>query len=103
MFVWYLKKAIRRGRMVMMLPGGRREELGAGPAKDPPLTIRIADRATLRRLSLHPELAFGEAYMDGTLTIENGTIRNVLALMFDNLSDAPPLPHNEFLRPFRPF
>ena len=103
MFVWYLKKAIRRGRMAIVLPNGRREELGSGPADDPPLAIRIADRATLRRLAFHPELAFGEAYMDGTLTVENGTIRDVLGLMFNNLSDAPPLPHNEFLRPFRPF
>ncbi len=103
MFVWYLRKAIRRGRMAIILPGGRREVLGPGPADDPPLTIRIADRATLRRLTFNPELAFGEAYMDGTLTVENGTIRDVLDVMFNNLCDAPPLPQAEFVRPFRPF
>lgn len=102
MFVWYLKKAIRRGRMVLIEPSGRKTELGSALADGAPLTLRIGNRATLRRLSFNPELAFGEAYMDGTLTVENGSIRDVLDLLFDNLFDAPPLPQSRLLRPFRP-
>ena len=101
MFRWYLKKAIRRGRMVVVEPNGRITALGesgAGPA----VTIRIADQETLRRINRHPNLALGEAYMDGGLTVENGTIRDLLDIIFDNLSDAPPMPQEILLRPFRP-
>jgi cyclopropane-fatty-acyl-phospholipid synthase len=74
-------------------------EAGDGPA----LTLRVHDRKTMWRLSTKPNLALGEAYMDGTLTIENGTIRDVMALIFDNMADAPVnLPEQTIERPFRP-
>jgi cyclopropane-fatty-acyl-phospholipid synthase len=102
MFRWYLRKAIRRGRMVLIESNGRTSkfgEAGDGPA----LTLRVHDRRTMWRLSTHPNLALGEAYMDGTLTIENGTIRDVIGLIFDNMSDASvDLPEQTVERPFRP-
>ncbi len=102
MFRWYLGKAIRRGRMVLIESTGRTTrfgEAGDGPA----LTLRVHDRKTMWRLSTKPNLALGEAYMDGTLTIENGTIRDVMALIFDNMADAPVnLPEQTIERPFRP-
>jgi len=87
--------------MMFIDPAGRATQLGiigAGPA----LSLRVHDWRTMRRLSFNPDLAFGEAYMDGTMTVENGTIRDVLAVMFDNLVDAPLLPRDAFLRPLRP-
>jgi len=102
MFRWYLGKAIRRGRMVLVESRGRITkfgEAGDGPA----LTIRVHDRKTMWRLSTKPNLALGEAYMDGTVTIENGSIRDVMALIFDNMVDAPvDLPEQTIERPFRP-
>jgi cyclopropane-fatty-acyl-phospholipid synthase len=86
---------------VLVEPNGRITALGesgAGPA----VTIRIADQETLRRINRNPNLALGEAYMDGGLTVENGTIRDLLDIIFDNLSDAPPMPQETLLRPFRP-
>jgi len=50
----------------------------------PEATIRIHDPALYRSLFFHPELRAGEAYMDGTLTVENGTIRDLLTLMMIN-------------------
>ena len=102
MFRWYLSKTIRRGRMVLIESNGRITrfgEAGDGPA----LTLRVHDRKTMWRLSTKPNLALGEAYMNGTLTIENGTIRDVIALVFDNMADAPvDLPEQAIERPFRP-
>ncbi len=101
MFRWYLGKAIRRGRLVMVEPTGRRTEFGQ-PAPGPALTMRITDRAAMRRISFNPDMGLGEAYMDGTLTVENGTIRDVIGLIFDNLADAPDMPQDRLCRPFRP-
>ena len=50
----------------------------------PEATVRIHDPALYRSLFFHPELHAGEAYMDGTLTVENGTIRDLLTLMMIN-------------------
>jgi cyclopropane-fatty-acyl-phospholipid synthase len=63
----------------------------------PEVTIRLHDRALHRKLFLNPRLHTGEAYMDGTLTIENGgTIYDFLDLASWNMERAPPHP----LRPF---
>ncbi len=100
MFRWYLGKAIRRGSLVLIESNGRVTrfgEAGDGPA----LTLRLHDSKTMWRLSINPDLALGEAYMDGSLTVENGTMRDVIALIFDNLSDAIELPQRTIERPFR--
>ena len=102
MFRWYLSKAIRRGRMVLIESNGRITKFGeAGDA--PALTLRVHDRKTMWRLSTNPNLALGEAFMDGTLTVENGTMRDVIALVFDNMADATvSLPDETVERPFKP-
>ncbi len=101
MFLWYLGKIIRRGGLAFIEPNGRRSEFG-NLTGGPPLTIHVHDRKAMRRLSINPNLAFGEAYMDGTLTIENGSIRDVIGLLFDNMSDGLPLPQVRYSRAFRP-
>ncbi len=58
----------------------------------PKVTIRLHDKALHRRLLLDPHLAVGEAYMDGTLTVEDGTIYDALDLACRNaarLDDFP--------------
>jgi cyclopropane-fatty-acyl-phospholipid synthase len=87
--------------MVLVDGDGETTRLGE-PGHDPVLTIRIMDRATMRRLSLNAELAFGEAYMDGTMRVENGTIRDVIGLIFDNMADGPAIPLTRLTKPFRP-
>jgi cyclopropane-fatty-acyl-phospholipid synthase len=54
--------------------------------------MRLHDRALIWRLVLNPELAAGEAYMDGTLTFENGGVAEFLRLFARNryhLADHP--------------
>ncbi|MAB19173.1 MAG: hypothetical protein CMN39_06640 [SAR116 cluster bacterium] len=41
----------------------------SGPAPGPQASIHVHDRRTLWRLVMIPDLAFGEAYMDGRLTV----------------------------------
>jgi cyclopropane-fatty-acyl-phospholipid synthase len=42
-----------------------------------------------RRIMLHPELALGEAYMDGTFVVERGTIADALAILMDQPKTLP--------------
>ena len=53
--------------------------LGEGPAAvasslPPVATVRVYDRATLARLVVSPDLAFGEGYMNGRLEVEGNLV-----------------------------
>ena len=51
----------------------------------PEVTVRLNDHKIPWGLVLMPSLAAGEGYMDGRLTVENGTIYDFLALMSQNM------------------
>jgi cyclopropane-fatty-acyl-phospholipid synthase len=57
---------------------------------EPVVAIRVGDRATARRLFLNPRLALGEAFMEGTLTLEEGSVYDLLDLLAVNVAAAPP-------------
>ena len=54
------------------------------PKKSIPITIRILDKKLHLKLLLHPDLYFGEAYTDGDLKIENGSLSDFLDLALMN-------------------
>ena len=43
-----------------------------GCKSGPDVTVRVHNRATERRLFFNPEIALGEAFMDGHITVEDG-------------------------------
>lgn len=53
---------------------------GTGPSA----TVRLHDPALYRRLALYPTLHVGRAYVDGTLTVEEGTLSDFLDLVLIN-------------------
>ncbi len=65
------RRIVQRGRLSIIDAHGRRHEAGRD---GPEVTIRLHDRALHRRLALNPFLSLGEAYMAGTLTIEQGSL-----------------------------
>jgi cyclopropane-fatty-acyl-phospholipid synthase len=77
-----VRKIIRTGRLDVQMPSGREHVFGEGP---PLIALRIATIATVWRLLRNPELALGEAFMDGTLTVERGSIYDLLELVMANL------------------
>ncbi len=82
-----LSKVVRVGRLVMIDAHGRRHEFGDGAPGQPNATFRLHDKALHRQILLNPKLRIGEAYMEGSLTIEDGTLYDfidVLALNIDN-------------------
>jgi len=78
-----LRKTIKVGRLEMLGPKGFREVVG-GTEPGVDVTIRITDPSLDWKISLNPELKFAEAYMDGGLVIERGTIHDLTVLFFQN-------------------
>ena len=85
-----LKGLIRTGSLTLIDAAGQKHEI-AGRAAGPHVVVRLTDRALHRRLLLTPYLAVGEAYMDGTLVIENGTLEDFLEVLLINEEDASDL------------
>ena len=44
------------------------------PESDKPIKVKILDKKLHYKLLLHPDLYFGEAYTDGSIIIENGSL-----------------------------
>ena len=65
-------KVIRKGRLNLLMPDGRKLEFGPGGGKE--LTIRLTDRKAAFAIARNPRLGLGEAYMDGRIVIEDGRI-----------------------------
>ena len=82
-----LRHIIRRGRLTVIDASGRSYSFGELPG--PISTIRIHSKALERRMFFNPRLAVGEAYMDGSLTIEQGDIYDFLSLVMGNIQTAP--------------
>ncbi len=91
-----MRAIFRTGRLKIIEPGGRAVEYGDGSGKR--LVVRITDRRTIAKLTFHADLYTGEAYMDGTLIMESGSIYDLLALSTTNLARIDPIPALEILR-----
>ena len=55
------------------------------PVKENPITIKLLDKNLNYKLLLYPDLYFGEAYTDGSLKIENGTLTEFLEIALRNI------------------
>ena len=55
------------------------------PKKINPIKLRLLDKSLHYKLLLLPDLYFGEAYSNGSLVIENGTLTEFLEIAFKNI------------------
>ncbi len=55
------------------------------PKKEIPIVIKLLDQKLMQKLLINPDLYFGEAYTDGSLVIENGSLTEFLELAFKNI------------------
>jgi cyclopropane-fatty-acyl-phospholipid synthase len=83
-----LKQFVRRGTFRLTTARGLTCTFGDGTGR--PVAARFTSRAAQRGVLLDPELKLGEAYMDGTLVIEEGTIADLLAVMLGQTPDGMP-------------
>jgi len=75
---YVLGSFIRHGTLRLTTARGTVLQFGDGTGR--PIAVRFKTRWTELAILLDPELAVGEAYMDGTLVIEQGSIADFLAL-----------------------
>ena len=78
-----LKAMIVKGRLTVIDSNGKRHEF-CGSAPGNSLTLNFHKRSLPLRLALRADLALGEAYMDGSMTIEDGDIFHAMAFLLDN-------------------
>jgi len=74
-----LTKFIRRGSMIFTTASGAKFTCGDGTGE--PVHAHFVTSEAERRILLNPELALGEAYMDGSFVIQQGTIADALAIL----------------------
>src|ERR1044072_6819691 len=89
LLVLLLGRFVRRGTLRVTTASGAVFSVGGGSG--PPVAIRFMAKAAQRGVLLDPELKLGEAYMDGTLRVEQGTIADLLAIVLgQNNKGMPP-------------
>ena len=83
LFARLLERVIREGTLVVTDASGHTHRIVG--TDQPEVAIRLHDKSLHAKLAIRPELYLGEAYMDGTLTIEQGTIYDFLDLCGRNI------------------
>lgn len=81
------KRFIRFGHLEMIAANGKSYHFG-DKSNNPSCTIRLHKSILHRRLLLNPDLYLGEAFMNGDLTIEQGTLYDLLYLFGLNLQNS---------------
>src|SRR5215475_10741710 len=82
-----LRQVISVGRLGVVDASGIRHTFGG--SSGPNVTIRVHDRSLHWKLALRPRLYFCEALMDGTLTIEEGNLYDLIDLLAVNTEALP--------------
>ena len=55
------------------------------PRKEKPITVKLLKKNLDWKLIINPDLSFPEAYMNGEIIIENGSLSEFLDLAFKNV------------------
>ena len=99
-----LRRLIKHGRLTIIRPDGHTEQFGELTAAKPrsDVAVRLKGALTSLKLSLHPDLYFGELYVDGALIIERGTLWDLLELLGRNQLERS-VPGNSVIGPLQAF
>ena len=80
----FLNKIFKKNGFILIDANGNQFIIGT-PASEQPIKVKILDRKLHYKLLFHPDLYLGEAYTDGQLIIENGTLTDFLDLALMNI------------------
>ena len=80
----YLKNLFKEDGFILVDANSIEHVIGK-PKKEIPIRIRLLDKSLHYKLLLLPDLYFGEAYTDGSLLIENGSITELLDIALKNI------------------
>ncbi|HUZ74336.1 MAG TPA: cyclopropane-fatty-acyl-phospholipid synthase family protein [Stellaceae bacterium] len=102
---YLLRHIVREGTLRLIDADGTVQVFAGAPGRT--LGLRLNDRKVARELFLNPRLKLGEAYMDGRVSVEDGSLYDLLDFLGGNIALAPkgllsPL-YNGFGHAFRVF
>jgi len=69
----------------LLIDADKNKHLIGRPKKENPIILKILDKSLHTKLLLMPDLYLGEAYTNGSLVIENGTLSEFLDLVLRNI------------------
>lgn len=95
----FLESSIKTGSLEVIDPAGQLHRFGDGSPH--PVQVRFATPAVERAIVLNPRMKLGEAFMDGGVVVETGSIYDFLALILSNDNDPRPSWLSGFLPRFR--
>jgi len=75
----FIEQILPVGSITVLQPDGSRQTYGGGGGKH--FTLRFHDEKVSREIFRNPRLRFGELYMDGRITIEDGSILDLLEMV----------------------
>jgi len=90
---------LRQGNLCWIDHAGRAREFGDGQGER--IVCRTTGFMTEFKIGYDPSLAVGEAYMDGRLTLEQGTIYDLVELLLKNAANSGPTFAMQFLENLR--
>ncbi len=76
----FIDRLLPNGRLTIISPNGVPTTYGGG-TDEPTVAVRLHDQKVLLDLLRNPRLVIGEAYMDGRLTIERGSMLELVELV----------------------
>ena len=86
LFAPLLRRLVKFGTLTVIDPRGDAQSIeGAG---GPSVAVRLHDSSVDRAFVRNPAVAVGEAYMDGRLTVEQGTLFDFLTILVVNHREA---------------
>lgn len=92
----FFKAVITTGNLAVIDAKGTRVVYGDGTGA--PVTLRLVGRMTALRVLLNPYLHVGEAYMNGTLVIDQGTVYDFLEIAAQNMNNLNSHPLRRWVR-----
>jgi cyclopropane-fatty-acyl-phospholipid synthase len=80
----FLSRAVTRGTLTLHRPGLAPKTFGTSQVGYPDVVIRFTDKGVGRAIVSDPGLGAAEAFMNGRLLMEQGDIRDLVALLTSN-------------------
>ena len=80
----FLNKLIKKDGFILIDAHKKKYTIGK-PNKSEPVILKILDQKLHHKLLFHPDLYFGEAYADGSIVIENGSLTEFLDIALKNI------------------
>ena len=82
--VKFLNKLFKKGGFILEDAYGEEHIVGS-PNSQKPIKLKIHDKKLHYKLLLYPDLYFGEAYTNGSITIEGGSLSDFLDMALENI------------------